>query len=148
MNWIPITTTDLNDAKVAALVDALRTAALGDGQDDPSPEVIASVVSRIRVEVSRKNRTDADETRIPKSLKSLAVRMILAALKNRLEMPLTEDERRQEDRDERYLLRIAKGEVPVETPETPTTPQVESNAGVTLASKSSRRMNRSQLEGL
>ena len=26
-NWVPITTDDLNDAKVSALVDALRTAA-------------------------------------------------------------------------------------------------------------------------
>jgi hypothetical protein len=50
--WVTITTDDLNDTKVAALVDALRTAALAVGQDDPVDEIIADVISRIRAEVA------------------------------------------------------------------------------------------------
>src|ERR1035437_3827250 len=101
MSWITITIADLKDAKVSALVEACRTAALGNGQTDPVPNIIANVSARIRAEISgcRRNVLDADTAKIPADLKSLASRMIMREGMSRLQQPLTEDER-QEQRDD------------------------------------------------
>ena len=148
--WITLTIDDLNDAKVAALVNALRNAALGSGQDDPVPELISSVTTRIRAEVAgcSRNLIDQDTTKIPASLKLLASRMVIVAAKNRLEMPLKEDERSQLRSDERYLERIAQCAVPIEDPDTPITAPVQQSGGVTLVSSRPKKHKGSQLKGL
>ena len=121
-NWTTISVADLNDTKVAAMVDALRSSALADGQSDPSARIIQEVVSRIRAEIKGcyKNKLDIDTAKIPNSLKDLACRMIIRLLKNRLELALTEDERSDKRSDERFLERISRCEVPISTPDQPT----------------------------
>lgn len=118
-NWVAITLDSIKDRKLADLVEALRTVALGDGQSDPTPNIIAAVTERIRMEVGAcpQNRLDPDTTKIPHSLLSIGVRMCIREMKSRLEQELTEDERKAWDKDEDYLRRVARCEVIVTSPE-------------------------------
>ena len=101
MAWISITIDDLKDAKISALVEACRTAALGTGQTDPVPNIIANVTARIRAEISgcAQNVLDVDTTKIPADLKSLASRMIMREAMSRIQQSLTEDEREEQRND-------------------------------------------------
>ena len=121
MSWTTITITDLKDAKVAAVVEACQTAALGTGQTDPTPNIIANVTARIRAEIKgcAQNTLETGTTTIPADLKSLACRMIVREMQSRIGRSLTEDEREEQRNDLRYLERIAKCEVPVEAPAVP-----------------------------
>lgn len=123
--WIILTFEQLDTAKAAALVTALRTAALGDGQPDPLPEIITAVTDRIRMEIAAggKTRLSADPAKLPPSLKSLALRLVLREGQSRLNamgaMPLSDDEKEEWRQDVRLLERIAKGDITVEQPDDP-----------------------------
>lgn len=121
MAWITITTADLKDAKVAALVEACQTAALGSGQTDPTPNIIANVIARIRAEIKgcKTNTLETDTATIPPDLKSLASRMIVREMCSRIGRSLSEDEREEQRNDLRYLERIANCEIPVAAPAVP-----------------------------
>lgn len=149
-NWITLTAADLQVAKVSALVDALREAALGAGQADPSTEVIATVTQRIRSEVAgcANNVLDADETKIPRDLKSLALRMILRELQSRLQITLNDDEREEWRQDIRYMERIAGCEIPVAAADTPETePTVQSRTIRARIATRDRKFTRAAQEG-
>ncbi len=152
---ISLTPSDLTTAKAAPLVDALRTAALADGQSDPMPEIIDAVVARIRAEISAGGKTalDADPATVPPSLKSLALRMVLREGQSRLNaagaLPLSDDEREEWRQDVRYLERIAKGEVSIDATATPEgTPSLQHSGGVSLASSRPRLATRDSLGAL
>ena len=123
--WTTFTVADLNSAKAAALVSALQSAALGEGQADPMPGIIALVITRIRAEIAAGGCTvlDADATKIPPSLKPLAMRMALREGQSRLNaagaLPLSDDERTEWKEDLRYLERIAEGRISVEASTNP-----------------------------
>lgn len=151
MSWTTITIADLKDAKVSALVEACRTAALGSGQTDPVPNIIANVTARIRAEISgcAQNVLDADTAKIPADLKSLAARMIMREAMSRLQQQLTEDEREEQRNDLRYLERIAKCDVPVGAPDTPlTTTEVQSAAGTPRMTARARNFGRAYEDGV
>lgn len=120
-NWISISPSDLNTAKLADLVESLRTIALAPGQADPALEVISDVVTRIRNEIKgcQTNLLDADSSTIPLDLKGLAMRMILRQMQSRLRLALNTDETEEQRNDLRYLERIAQCKVPVATPDNP-----------------------------
>lgn len=126
-NWIPITLANLYDAKVAALVDACDTAALGAGQNNRSAGIITGVVNEIRRKIAshQRNQVDSDPTKIPQGLSDMAVDMIVARLKIALEMELNEDERKNLDRHARNLDRIANGDDVVDAPDNPIVPATE-----------------------
>jgi hypothetical protein len=151
MSWITITLADLKDAKVAALVEACRTAALGAGQTDPIPNIISSVITRIRAEIAgcKTNLLDIDTAKIPPDLKGLAARMILREACSRLQQALTDDEREEQRNDLRYLERIAKCEIPVAATDTPAdTAEVQHGVAFEQASTPTRTATRSKLAGL
>jgi hypothetical protein len=151
MSWVSITIADLKDAKVSALVEACRTAALGAGQTDPVPNIIANVVARIRAEISGcvRNVLDADTTRIPSDLKTLAARMIVREAMSRIKRPLSQDERDEQSNDLKYLERIATCKVPVAKPDVPLTiPEVQKGGAIALASIPTRTATRKTLAGL
>jgi hypothetical protein len=147
-NWIAITQSDLEDAKVAALVDALRTSALATGQTDPAPRVIADVVTEMRGQIGNHNRVDSDATKIPASLKPIAVLLILFALKNRLEIALTEDERTEQRRCHEQLNRIEDGKRQVETPDSPEEAPLERKGSVEVVSSRTRAATGDSMAGL
>ncbi len=125
VTWTTLTVADLPVGKAAALVDQLQSAALGDGQGDPMPGICALVVTRIRAEIEAGGRSvlDADATKIPPSLKPLAMRMALREGQSRLNaagsLPLSDDERLEWKEDLRYLQRIAEGGISVEASDNP-----------------------------
>jgi len=121
MSWLAITEDALKVAKVAALVDASRTAALGAGQTDPMPLSIADVTARLRAEVMGhpSNVVDVDTTLIPSELLSLGCRMAIRQMQSRLQLPLNDDEKNEEKNDLRYLERISRGELTISLPDHP-----------------------------
>lgn len=149
-NWVTITTDDLEDTKVAPLVEALRTAALGASQDDPVEEMIATVVARIRAEVAgcSRNLVDSDTTKIPADLKRLACRMVVFEMMGRLQLPLNEDERDERRQDVRYLERISRCEVPVATPDSAAAPEVQQAGGFEQVGTTTRQATRRTMRGL
>ncbi|MCF7788618.1 MAG: hypothetical protein K9N47_21020 [Prosthecobacter sp.] len=141
MSWISITSDDLNDTKLAPLMSALSTAALAEGQADPLPGYITTACNHIRRKVAacRTNRVDADATKIPESLKEIACRMVVRAAKDRLEYALTEDERKQWDKDDRELDAIANCSMPVEISDDSEEPTVQSTQpGPTIKARRKR----------
>lgn len=155
MQWISITVGHLDTAKAAALVTALRTAALGNGQADPLLEIIDSVTARIRMEIAAGGRTrlSVDSTKIPPSLKSLALRLVIADGQQRLNignaLELSEDDREAIRRDIRLLERIAKGEITVESPDDPEpSSTMQSTAPSPMVSGRKRTWGRDSQDGV
>jgi len=149
-NWIQISADDLEAKKVAALVSALRTAALGAGQEDPTDTIIAAVVDRIRRKIAScaANRLDAEELAIPRGLKTMAVDMVLAEMKNRLEIELTADERARLDVHEADLNRIAACKELVEQPDDIADTSVQGATGTPSFAGRERAYGRDAEEGL
>lgn len=155
VSWITLTVAQLDTAKAAALVDALQTAALATGQTDPLPEIIGNVTARIRMEIAAGGRTvlDADATKLPPSLKSLSLRMVLREGQSRLNaagaLPLADDEKEEWRQDVRFLERIAKGEITVEASDNPeSSPTVQSKVSRPLISAPDRQFTREHQDGI
>ncbi len=116
-NWTSITIDTLKAAGHGAIVDAAQTA--GIGGIDPVAESIADAVSRVRAACSTGNQLDADPTKVPNSVKSLTVRIALFALMERINYPLTEDQRDTRRNDNSSLLRINDDKLRFELPDNP-----------------------------
>lgn len=150
-NWTTINEADLKDAKVAALVEKFSAAALGSGQTNPIPNVIANVVSRIRAEIKgcARNTLDVDTAKIPSDLKSLAARMVVRELQSRLRLSQNEQEREEWRQDVRYLERIAACDVAVAVPDDPETTATTQDTSVSPATRTpARNFSRSAQDGL
>jgi len=118
-NWTAITIQDLYDSQVAPLIDAANSVALGASQADRVTGTIAGVVLDIRGQCARVNSLDSDTTKIPGSLKNLAVDMIYCRLKRSLQMELTEDERSNLKSCESRLQLIGDGKGFIDPPDSP-----------------------------
>jgi hypothetical protein len=130
MAWIVITQATLNEAKVAALISACSSSALGDSQDERVAGLIQGVVNEVRSSIAScaTNRVDADPTRVPDNLRDLCVDLIVARLKNAVELPLTQDERDNLSWRRKQLESIASCQFVIDQPDDPITPEVESPA--------------------
>lgn len=155
VSWITLTIAKLSTAKAAALVDALRTAALAEAQGDPVPDIITRVTTRIRMEIAAGGRTilDADATKLPPSLESIGLRMVLREAQSRLNavsaLPLSEDERKEWDKDDRFLERVAKGEITVEASDNPeSAPEVQKKTTSPKICCRDREFTRSNQDGI
>jgi hypothetical protein len=148
--WVSIATADLEDTTLEKLVTALRTKALGTGQTDPSPRIIADIVKEVRRKVAscRNNTVDTDETTVPASLKRLTVDLVIFEMMARLRMPLSTDDDKKLSRHTRTLDRIASCEDVVEQADTAETPEVQSTAGTPSISNEGRVARRAARSGL
>lgn len=133
-NWIPITKDTLNEASIAALIDACDSAALGDGQENRSAGLIQGVINSVRTAVQGcpTRVIDADVTTIPASLRDLAVNLIIARLKGAISIELSPDERDTIAWCRRELKEIRDCSYPIETPDTAVAPEVQSGIAVQL----------------
>ncbi len=149
MRWIPVSLADLEDTKVAKLVTALRTKALGAGQTDPSPRIIESVVTDVRRKIAScaSNRVDTDGATIPASLLPLTTDLIIFRLKNRLEIELTQDERDNLRSHTETLNRIAACTDVVESPDDAGVPAVEATSGTPSMSNARAAARRARRSG-
>ncbi len=150
-NWIQITAADLNDARVAELIDSLRQEELASGQGDPLPRFIASAVGELRAAIAFSGRyqLDADTATIPNGLKEIAVLKIVRSMKGRLLQALTDDEQRDADTYESRLKALNEGKWPVADPDNalPTAP-VQSAASTPKITPRIRHFGRWDQEGL
>jgi len=149
-NWISLTTADLQDREAAAIITALSSAALGNGQSDPLPGIIQSCVDLIRAHIAScsRNVLDADPTKIPASLRELAVRIILRTAKGRLNLPLENDESQDALWDRQALKDIAACLLSIEAPDTPGVSNIQSSGSMEVALKPTRQASRELLDGL
>jgi len=115
-NWTSITTDTLKAAGHGALIDAAQSAAAG--SVDPVAESIADAVSRVRAACSAGNQLDVDATTVPNSLKGLAIRIALFSLMERINYPLSVDQRDSRKNDNSYLIRISDDKLRFELPDT------------------------------
>lgn len=129
MAWIALTLDTLKEAKVAALIDACDSAALGVGQSHRSAGLIQGVVNEIRnaVATCRTNQVDSDLAKIPASQRDLAVDLIIARLKGAIEQPLTDDERSNLTERHRQLRDIAACDLVVDQPDDAVPAEVQGN---------------------
>lgn len=118
-NWIAINEAAVRTGKITVFVDAMQARATADGEADPLPEYIADVSATLRAAISVGNDLDFDPTKIPSSLKGLALRLITRRIKDYLEQPLSTDELKQADDDRSYLNRIIDDKIRFEAPDTP-----------------------------
>jgi hypothetical protein len=147
MTWKTLTLNDLQDREAAPLLEALQTAALGAGQDDPVPELISSTATRLRgCLIATANWVDPTPETLPPELKDLACRMVLRLAKDRLNLALTPDERRDATTDDRLLRDLALGRVRVTSPATST--DTNTKAGVQVVLNPTRQATRDRLDGL
>lgn len=150
-NWISITIETLNEASVAALIEACDSAALGDGQPNRAAGIIQGVVNEVRDSIAacKKNSVDSDLTTIPKGLRDLAVDLITARLKKAIKQPLTDDEARDVKwrRDQLADIQICKGPS-IDQPDNAVQPEVQSGGRMETVTKSERVATREKLDGL
>jgi hypothetical protein len=148
MTWKTLTLNDLQNREAAPLLDALQTAALGAGQDDPVPDLISSTATRIRgALIATANWVDPTPETIPPELKDLACRIVLRLAKDRLNLALTPDERRDAETDDRLLRDLALGRARV-TSRDRTSGSSSGPAGVQVARTPARQATRARLDGL
>ena len=149
MNWTQITDTAVNATKDATLLANVRSRATEAGVGDPFPEIAADVVSTIRARISVGNTLDADPTKIPKSLKGVALRMIVRRLKDYIQFSLTEIESNDARDDASYLNRITDDKIRFESPDTPAG-DAEMQQGSTIEVQTAARpyANRHTMNGL
>ena len=148
-NWTSITENSVKSAKNAAVLVEVRQQAADQSCDDPLPEMISDAVATIRALCSVGNQLDADTTKIPASLMGLAKRMITRALKDYIQLPLTEAENKQQDSDESYKKRIVDQKIRFETPDNPAgSGEMQSAGSIDVVSASRRYADRDTMNGL
>lgn len=154
-NWIELSADQLNDAKAAALVASLRTAALAEGQGDPVEEHLAAGIAHVRNAIASSGRfqLDARAAAVPLSVKFLTLRVVLRSMQSRLNaigaLPLSEDERKEWDKDDAILAAIAAGDLAVEVPDVPlATSTTQAKSGRPRISERSLKFTREHQEGI
>ncbi len=118
-NWTALTATLVKTGKRSEIYATVESVATTNGDADPVPEMIADVTATIRAALSMGSVLDIDQTKIPNSLKGLALRMMTRRLKDYIEYPLSTDELKQADDDRNYLNQIINAKIQFEKPDTP-----------------------------
>lgn len=119
--WFTPSIADLNEARVAELVEALRSEELANGQPDPMPGIITKVTDEVRscIGFCASTQLDIDSTKVPANLKDMIVQKIFRTMKGRLLQPLREDEKDEEEIYQDRLLKLTRCAWPVDKTDTP-----------------------------
>lgn len=130
MSWIKITEEKLATYQAGKLVDAMKTKALGDGQENPLPEAIRVVVEKIRGAIAAGGYSlDKDTSLIPAELERDAFALVVAVAKPRLSLELKDDEKTANLKALELLDKIAVGDFDVSRPDNPDPNQAAQNSG-------------------
>lgn len=129
--WRTLTTGDLNDAKAAPLINAVRTTCLASGQADPTTNLIANVAEEIRgaIGFSGKYLISATDAALPPNLLDMAAQKVVRVCKRRLEQMLTPDERDEEQVYQKRLGLLREGRYQVDAPDDPVTSNPSTPSG-------------------
>lgn len=149
--WITPSADDMNEARVAELITALRQEALGAGQADPLAGIISKVVNEVRSCIGFCAATvlDADTTKVPANLKDMVVQKIVRTMKGRLLMPLSDDETKEETVYQQRLRLLTECAWPVDVTDDPISTVTVSPAQSTpKITPRCRRATREDAEGI
>lgn len=127
MNWFPITADDLKASGHGAIIDKAQT--LATGSVDPVADAIANIIAEVRAAVRTGNQLDTDATKIPRSLKRLAVQMILFSLMERIGLPLNDDQKKEAQRHTDRLEQLFQHKEVLEPADSPDTASGPVNPG-------------------
>ncbi|EDY16690.1 hypothetical protein CfE428DRAFT_5803 [Chthoniobacter flavus Ellin428] len=128
MNWIAIIPDDLKASGHGTIIDKAQTLAVGGV--DPVADAIANITAEVRSAVRTGNQLDTDPTKIPRSLKRLAVQMILFALMERIGVPLSDAQAKESDRHAKRLEQLYERKEVLEPPDSPDTTGSPVNPGM------------------
>ena len=148
MNWTAITETSVKSAKNSTILARVRSLAAQSGDADPLTEIIADTVATLRAACSTGNQLDIDTTKIPNSLKGLALRMIIRALKDYLQVPLTQDERDKATEDSSYRNRISDQKMRFEIPDQAAAGEMQSAGSLDVVTVNIPFAGRQNMNGL
>lgn len=123
MGWITLTEANIATYQAGRLVEAMKTKAKADGQENPVADAIRVVVSKMRSAIKNGGYcVDADESKIPPELERDALALIVAVAKPRLSLDLKSDEREANQKALELLDRIASGDFAPSMPDNPVSP--------------------------
>jgi hypothetical protein len=157
--WVAVTVSDLQNAQAGALVLAFQTTALGQGQSDPTAQVLTDVSAELLGAVGFSGRYTMDASQgtfgagvpdlIPPNLKSLVVNKVVRIMRGRLEMVATAMQIEDEKTYQRTLDRIRLGQYPVDATNNPSGSDISVRPGLVALNYGNRRHFRpGQLDNL
>lgn len=150
--WIKLQPEDLNDYLVAAQINVLRTKALASGQGDPMLDIIEDVSTRIRAEIrgNPANRVSNTVFAIPPELIGVAAALIIESAQGRIPgLKSNADQIRAANNARDYLRRLAKGDVPISTPDDPEEPDgMQRSNKIEIVHSRADRIRAGRLRGL
>ena len=148
VSWIAVAVSDIQNARPGALVSAFQGTALASGQADPSLAIIQKITAEILGAAGYSGRYVMDASQgqngavdvIPPNLVDFAVEKCCRTMEKRLAMPWTMDEGKDEDRYQRMLERLRKGDYPIDATNNPgALAAISSQGGAVFSSGSARR---------
>lgn len=148
-DWVEVTEAAMNNTRAAALVEALRTAALAEEQADPVDELIGDIVNEVRSAIAMGYGISdaASATSVPASLLRMVSRMVIWEAKGRLELDRAFDEPDHRE-DLRRMDRLRSGKEPLVQPDEVESAPVASAAAVAIAGSRVRVANQGGVDGL
>lgn len=130
MSWITLTESNLATYQAGKLVDAMKTKALAEGQENPLPEAVRIVAAKIRGAIKAGGYScDRNSAKIPAELERDALALIVAVTKPRLSLELKDDEKTANLKALELLDKIAAGNFAVSVPENAESPSTTQNSG-------------------
>lgn len=151
MTWITITSSDVASYQAGGYVEAFENAALLNGQANPLSEAISATVAKIRGYIKAGGYSvDSDSSKIPASLLSDALALIVAMAKTRIAQDLSDAERTAQANAIQLLRDIAQGKFDIENPDNPESASatIQSNVGVSIVRPSKHTPKLSDYNGL
>lgn len=147
--WVLIEKAHLSDYLLGPQVEALSSAALGDGQADPFEAIRADRCEYIRKRLSGRARLSATALTVPPELKTCACALILEAMQGRLSpgLALNQDQRSMIERAYKDLELAGTRQLAISTPDDPEEAAVEAGASPAV-SDDERIFTRSHQDGL
>ena len=160
--WVVIAESDLYSRMAGPQVDAIKTAAINDSQDDGAGgstvfnQIMPDVVTRIRqfIGSNPRNQLSSTENSVPPEAKWMAVWLTLQEMMGRLSiaLELTSDQRKQIDKANEDLEKMRLFVPPwllVSAPVDPeTNPALKAGPYATVIQSDSRMMTRNSLKAL
>lgn len=150
MSWITLTESNLATYQAGKLVDAMKTKARAEGQENPLPDAVRIVVAKIRGAIKAGGYScDRDAGKIPAELERDALALIVAVAKPRLTLELKDDEKTANLKALELLDKIAAGDFDVSIPENPeSVPTTQNSGGCALVRPARGVPQRSDYDGL
>lgn len=118
MAWAAITTDNIKARLAGAELNALQTAALAQGQTDPTPEIVAQAIDEVRGYIAAGGYTLGAEGTVPSKLRGATLNLIRYRLCSRLPVASLMTDARIKEYDDavRLLEQVASKKFLVEDP--------------------------------